>query len=376
MQDDSVVTAAISSSIPQQFSHHALHFAVSYPPADPRINRHLFRTAQREYERGERGPASAVEDSGEQRQVPPRPAPWPNFSGASFGEAHLPPSVNWTVGGDESTVGAVTAAEEEDEEGRGGEDEAYPDSVGPDIGGGSRPRLRTTGATGHGAVSRRGGSPNLVAALAWSAPGLGRGGRCVLGVLGGMGALVVYGDGGDSTFPVGEHGIGEGGIGEDSAENRDDEDDDGDDDGRDDEGEYARPANRRDAAGSARHRRGGGAATRDLAASWRMIFGVGAHLPLPWPVGSSRRATWDAGVREHIVGFAWSREVVRNVPGVGGTGGGRALLAYATDADEVVLLAVASRFATDDDAAEWSVSELARFGAAGPHPRLLVGGCG
>ncbi|KAJ9161688.1 Gpi-anchor transamidase-like protein [Coniochaeta hoffmannii] len=94
---------------------------------------------------------------------------------------------------------------------------------------------------------------------------------------------------------------------------------------------------------------------RDLS-SWGILFGVGEQLPVPGqPVE----------VNEKITGMAWAREV----------GPGQALLAYANDVQEVVVLSVQSASITSDadtgaskDKTIWTARELARFKAQGPHP--------
>ncbi|KAK3190520.1 hypothetical protein K4F52_003541 [Lecanicillium sp. MT-2017a] len=93
--------------------------------------------------------------------------------------------------------------------------------------------------------------------------------------------------------------------------------------------------------------------------NWKMLWGVGAKLPLP-----SKEAEGDVEpVDDRITSFSWAKEVSH----------GRALLAYATDSGDVVIMAVQFYKASKtqngsvSDEHMWDVKEVARFSGQGPH---------
>lgn len=94
--------------------------------------------------------------------------------------------------------------------------------------------------------------------------------------------------------------------------------------------------------------------------NWRILWGLGAQLPLPI-ASKERRATLGTDIEimdERIVSFCWSKEILP----------GRALLAYATDEKEVVIMSI--QFYSKDSAPNekgWEISEVGRFNASGPH---------
>ncbi|EQB46530.1 hypothetical protein CGLO_14410 [Colletotrichum gloeosporioides Cg-14] len=165
---------------------------------------------------------------------------------------------------------------------------------------------------GSGTVTGYGASLNQLVALEWSPAGVGRNLRPVLAVMLTNGALLVLGEGG---------GAGAGGGGG----------------GNIDLG--ARMRNFRD---------------------WRILWGAGANLPLP-DAGSEDGAYLP---KDKIRSFAWARRI----------DAGRALLAYATDQEEVVVLSVQYYLPNENDdgsdagAYVWEVEEVARFDGRGPHP--------
>lgn len=93
--------------------------------------------------------------------------------------------------------------------------------------------------------------------------------------------------------------------------------------------------------------------------NWKMLWGVGAKLPLP-----SKEAEGDVEpVDDRITSFSWAKEVSH----------GRALLAYATDSGDVVIMAVQFYKASKtqngsvSDEHMWDIKEVARFSGQGPH---------
>ncbi|OHW94764.1 GPI-anchor transamidase precursor [Colletotrichum incanum] len=163
---------------------------------------------------------------------------------------------------------------------------------------------------GSGTVTGYGASLNQVVAIEWSPAGLGRNLRAVLAVMLTSGALLVFGEGGGGGGMV-------------------------------DLG--ARMRNFRD---------------------WRILWGVGANLPLP-DSGSEDGAYLP---KDKVRSFSWAKYL----------GPGQALVAYATDQEEVVVLSVQYYIPkqVDDDSDAWShvweVEELARFDARGPHPSTNI----
>ncbi|KAI2465020.1 hypothetical protein F4781DRAFT_410928 [Annulohypoxylon bovei var. microspora] len=90
---------------------------------------------------------------------------------------------------------------------------------------------------------------------------------------------------------------------------------------------------------------------------WVAAWGVGAGLLLPAAKGHQVEYT-----KEYITAFAWARD----------TDGYGALLAYANDDDDIVIVSVQARHdsnATPGDRGQWRVEEVARFTGAGPHPK-------
>ncbi|KAI1410339.1 hypothetical protein F5Y13DRAFT_181532 [Hypoxylon sp. FL1857] len=90
---------------------------------------------------------------------------------------------------------------------------------------------------------------------------------------------------------------------------------------------------------------------------WVAAWGVGAGLLLPVAEGHEAQYT-----KEYITAFAWARD----------TDGHGALLAYANDEDEIVIVSVQVKHdsnATPGDCGQWRIEEVARFMAEGPHPR-------
>jgi hypothetical protein len=90
---------------------------------------------------------------------------------------------------------------------------------------------------------------------------------------------------------------------------------------------------------------------------WKILWGLGANLPIP-------AENEDGAYRlmeEHIKSFSWAKEVLA----------GRALLAYANDEDEMVVMSVQhyTRPKPDSSGSEvvWKVREVARFDVRGPH---------
>ncbi|PHH86543.1 hypothetical protein CDD83_10067 [Cordyceps sp. RAO-2017] len=92
--------------------------------------------------------------------------------------------------------------------------------------------------------------------------------------------------------------------------------------------------------------------------NWRLLWGLGALLPVP---DAGRRRGFRE-VDDKIVAFSWAGELLP----------GRALLAYANDNREVVLVAVQLCAAAAPEGAErrepgWRIKELTRFDGGGPH---------
>lgn len=164
-------------------------------------------------------------------------------------------------------------------------------------------------------ITGMGGSLNHVVALAWSPCGLGRMRRSVLAVLTSCGDITVYSEGasGDGSLKV------------------------------------------------------RGRNTRTLR-SWVVPWAVGAQLRVPLAAAGGVDATAPFEHADHITAFAWAADLEDD-------GNDGALLAYANDQDEVVVLAVQARHkavAEPGDPGEWRVEEVARFPAEGPHFALDV----
>ncbi|KAK1998966.1 hypothetical protein LX36DRAFT_656031 [Colletotrichum falcatum] len=162
---------------------------------------------------------------------------------------------------------------------------------------------------GSGTVTGYGASLNQVVSIEWSPAGLGRNLRAALAVMLTSGALLVFGEaGGGAAVDLG-----------------------------------ARMRNFRD---------------------WRILWGVGANLPLP-DAGSEDGAYLP---KDKVRSFSWARHL----------GPGQALMAYATDQEEVVVLSVQYYLpghlddGSDAGSHVWEVEELARFNARGPHPSTNI----
>lgn len=90
---------------------------------------------------------------------------------------------------------------------------------------------------------------------------------------------------------------------------------------------------------------------------WKILWGLGVGLPIPAEDEEGAYRTMD----ERIKSFSWAKEILP----------GRALLAYATDEDEIVIMAIQhflrpkpKSMAVED---VWEVAEVARFDARSPH---------
>lgn len=90
---------------------------------------------------------------------------------------------------------------------------------------------------------------------------------------------------------------------------------------------------------------------------WRVLWGLGADLPIPDEQAEGAYRTME----DRIKSFAWAKEIAT----------GRALLAYATDEEDVVIMSVQrhTRFkpGSTDTEDVWQVREAARFDARSPH---------
>ncbi|KAK1594200.1 uncharacterized protein LY79DRAFT_604862 [Colletotrichum navitas] len=182
----------------------------------------------------------------------------------------------------------------------------YDDDYAPSAGGSTAVEDPSSAfeGVGSGTVTGYGASLNQVVAIEWSPAGLGRNLRAALAVMLTSGALLVFGEGG-------------GGAAVDLG---------------------ARMRNFRD---------------------WRILWGVGANLPLP-DAGSEDGAYLP---KDKVRSFSWARYL----------GPGQALMAYATDEEEVVVLSVQYYLPNHLDESNagshvWEVEEMARFDARGPHP--------
>ncbi|KAF6823061.1 hypothetical protein CPLU01_11624 [Colletotrichum plurivorum] len=162
---------------------------------------------------------------------------------------------------------------------------------------------------GSGTVTGYGASLNQVVAVEWSPGGVGRNLRAVLAITLTNGALIVVGEGG-----------GKGAVDL-------------------------------------------GARMRSFR-NWRILWGVGANLPLP-------DADCEDGAylpKDKIRSFAWARRIET----------GRSMMAYATDQEEIVVLSAQYYLPNEkDDASDaasyvWEVEEVARFDGRGPHPSVSI----
>lgn len=174
---------------------------------------------------------------------------------------------------------------------------------------------------GNGPISSAGSGLNHVISVAWSPSGLGRNRRPILAVLTSAGYIGFYGDG--PSLSQGGGGLGSVGQNEGMLKQRD-------------------------------------------MTTWVALFGVGEKLVVPGQ---------DTDFIENIRSFAWAREIAP----------GQALLAYANDEQDIVVLSIQSEFTTAEDETSkrkaaasttdkaermvWRVQEVARFKTKGPHPR-------
>lgn len=92
---------------------------------------------------------------------------------------------------------------------------------------------------------------------------------------------------------------------------------------------------------------------------WKILWGLGAGLPLPAEDHEGSYRSMD----DRAKSFSWANEILP----------GRALLAYATDEDEIVITSVHHFVRTSSQSPEaegehvWQIREVARFEATGPH---------
>lgn len=172
---------------------------------------------------------------------------------------------------------------------------------------------------GQGPIARTGGTLNHVVALSWSPCGLGRMKRSVLAVLTASGTITVY-------------------------------------------CESSLPSNAPSLAIRGRKAR----TLRPLLVPW--CVGNGCYVPATATEGADPHEDSPSYSQEYITSMAWAQPL--HAPGHG------ALLAYMTDTDEVVILAVQAEHGTldsgHDPSGNWRVEEVARFFAGGPHPLLDV----
>ncbi|KXJ88282.1 transcription factor IIIC subunit delta N-term-domain-containing protein [Microdochium bolleyi] len=184
----------------------------------------------------------------------------------------------------------------------------------PEIDEGVYPSLNA----GQGPIARTGGTLNHVVALAWSPCGLGRMKRSVLAVLTGNGTIAIY-------------------------------------------CESSLPSNAPSLAIRGRKAR----TLRPLLVPW--CVGNGCHVPVT-AAGQAASSQEDSLPHnlEYITSMAWAQQL--HAPSDG------ALLAYMTDDDEVVILAVQAQHGTLESGhgpgGDWRVEEVARFFAGGPHPLI------
>ncbi|KAI1086497.1 hypothetical protein F5B19DRAFT_498302 [Rostrohypoxylon terebratum] len=91
---------------------------------------------------------------------------------------------------------------------------------------------------------------------------------------------------------------------------------------------------------------------------WVAAWGVGAGLLLPTTEGHQV-----GYFKEHVTSFAWAKD----------TDGHGALLAYANDDDDIVIVSVQAKHdpdASPGDCGQWRVEEVMRFTGLGPHPKV------
>ncbi|KAI5463201.1 hypothetical protein BGZ63DRAFT_505263 [Mariannaea sp. PMI_226] len=94
--------------------------------------------------------------------------------------------------------------------------------------------------------------------------------------------------------------------------------------------------------------------------AWKTLWGLGANLPIP----DLKEEGGYRNMNERIQAFSWSKEI----------SGGRALLAYCNDAEEIAIMSVQlySRQKSSDQAAEesiWDIKEVFRFDGRGLHTK-------
>ena len=177
---------------------------------------------------------------------------------------------------------------------------------------------------GYGPLTGFGSTLNHVVCIGWSPSGLGVNRRPVLAVMTGRGTVTIYGDR-TATNALGMAKVNEGML-----------------------------------------------ARRGLD-DWGILWGVGERLIVPGQ---------QTEISENIQSFAWAHQI----------GPGQALFSYMTDSREVVILSVQSIQQEDiekddggskgkcashersgmDGAVMWTVHEVARFPAKGPHPEPSV----
>lgn len=233
----------------------------------------------------------------------------------------LDPRVNrevWEVSGVRGVFGERSGGRFEDEDGDGDDAGEY----GPDPADEAEETFGAQGdddallmfGAGNGVISSAGSGLNHIISIGWSPSGLGRNRRPILAVLTSAGYIGFYGDGPSLSAQGGGGGLGAVGQNE------------------------------------------GMLKQRDLT-NWIALFGAGEKLAVPGQ---------DPEMVENVRSFAWAREIAP----------GQALLAYANDEQEVVVLSIQSEFAAGEGSGwekmVWRVQEVARFRARGPHPRENV----
>ena len=92
--------------------------------------------------------------------------------------------------------------------------------------------------------------------------------------------------------------------------------------------------------------------------TWRVLWSLGVGMPIPAEDHEGAYRTMD----EHIMSFAWAREILP----------GRALLAYLTDEQEVVIIGIQyfTRQSSETPSLNepiWQIREVARFETSRPH---------
>lgn len=96
--------------------------------------------------------------------------------------------------------------------------------------------------------------------------------------------------------------------------------------------------------------------------NWRVLWGLGAKLPIPDPTSKDGFRTMD----ERIVSFSWAKEIAP----------GRALLAYLNDAGQIVVMSIQYHRRADvskrssGQAWVWTLTEHVRINGRGPHEEV------